>query len=398
MSFDLNCFKFLVDTYATWELLSAYLASDDGGKLRIVSPADSPYAIIRYTRDVSDMAVEHVRCFKSVVWHKESNRPVCVAPVKHSDSVPSKQAVRVMDSVDGTMVNAWRDATGVHLSTRTSVGATGKFYSDRSFAELFGDAVRVLGGTDAFLESVLEVGSFVSFVLQHPEHKLVASIPAPRLYVVYHGSVAADGSVRMSCEPADWPDRLKSYAPQVINDFVELDGEVPVFKCVEHTQHGIVYQSVDSSLRWRSRNGAYTFVRNLRGQEPTSMGRFVRLRATGMMKQYLAHFSEENNEMWTHEKNLRERTQELYNAYCAIKKGKTLGMKQIPYTLRPHVFALHGLYLASVAGGQNESVVKNTVVNYVNNLAQEDQLKLLAGDSVPFVVPENAYPAAQVVA
>jgi len=398
MSFDLNCFKHLVNTYPSWELLSAFLTSVDGGKLRIVCPADSPYAIIRYTRDVSDMAVEHVRCFKSVVWHKESNRPVCVSPVKHSSSVPSKMAVRKMDSVDGTMVNAWRDAAGVHLATRTSVDASGKFYSDRSFAELFGDAVRVLGGTEAFLESVLEVGSFVSFVLQHPEHKLVASIPAPRLYVVYYGYVQEDGNVSMTCIPDSWPARLVSYAPQVIDEEVELDGEVPVFKSVEHTQHGIVYQSVDCSLRWRSRNSTYNFVRNLRGQEPTSMGRFVRLRASGMMKQYLSHFSEENNEMWTHEKNLRERTQELYNAYCAIKKGKTLGMKQIPYTLRPHVFALHGLYLASVADGSNESVVKNTVVNYVNNLALEDQLKLLAGDSVPFVVPQDAYPAAQAVA
>ena len=108
--------------------------------------------------------------------------------------------------------------------------------------------------------------------------------------------------------------------------------------------------------------------------------------------------------MWALEKSLRERTQELYNAYTDMNKLKTKTMKQLPYCLRPHVYALHGQYLAKLPKDGSRApkdsvkpIMKDTVVAYVNDLSLEDQLVLLKGDRVPFVeavepapVPEAA--------
>jgi hypothetical protein len=66
-----------------------------------------------------------------------------------------------------------------------------------------------------------------------------------------------------------------------------------------------------------------------------------------------------------------------------MNKLKQKGMRDLPYCLRPHVYALHGLYLKSVKT-QASPIIKETVIGYVNALGLEDQFKLL---SSPLTVP-----------
>jgi hypothetical protein len=73
-----------------------------------------------------------------------------------------------------------------------------------------------------------------------------------------------------------------------------------------------------------------------------------------------------------------------------MNKLKTKTMKQLPYCLRPHVYALHGLYLASLPKDGSRApadkvvpILKQRVVQYVNDLPLDEQLKLMQGDRVP---------------
>jgi hypothetical protein len=394
MSYTLTCFRDLCAAHPTWADLSAYLQSEAGGKLRVVEPKDSQLAIIRYTKGVSNLELEHVRAFRSVVWNKETNRPVCVAPVKAEKGEPAADvSVLVSDFVDGTMINAWRqEGSDSQIATRTSLNAVGTFYSSRNFSELFADAFKQVGGTRNFLNSVLAAGEFVSFVLQHREHKTVAPVNYNRVFVTQFGRVDSDGTVTISADSAGWPQRLVSYAPQVYDDnatFANPKDSLTMLRnngTQGYTWQGLVFQERDGSRRWRLRNPAYVVVRTLRGAEANPMARFLRLRASGQTKQYLSYFREESNQMWAFEQTLRKRTQELYDAYTAMNKLKTKGMRDLPYCLRPHVYALHGQYLASLPkeGEQKipKPVLKDSVIDYVNALAQEDQLKLLEGDRV----------------
>ena len=191
MSFTTNVFSELVNTYSSWDALRIFLMSAEGGKLRVLSSDNEDLAIIRYTKGVSDFNVSHVPLFRSVVWDKVTNCPVSVAPFKALQGNPAANTpVRITDFVDGTMFHAFRTVAGVRIATRTSLDARGTFYSSRSFADLFDDAFKALGGTKAFLESVLFEGEFASFVLQHPEHKTVAPLAQPRVYVTYFGRSA----------------------------------------------------------------------------------------------------------------------------------------------------------------------------------------------------------------
>jgi hypothetical protein len=397
MSFTTTAFSELANTYSSWDALRIFLMSAEGGKLRVLSSENDNLAIIRYTKGVSDFSVKHVPLFRSVVWNKVTNSLVSVAPFKALQGNPTADTpVRITDFVDGTMFHAFRTEAGVRIATRTSLDARGTFYSSRSFADLFEDSFKTVGGSTAFLESVLCEGEFASFVLQHPEHKTVAPLAQPRVYVTYFGRCGADGKdLFLTALPSEWPERLASYAPQVFEENKSFADSKDAFHLMRSkstslgfTWQGMVFQDLTSGNRWRLRNSAYVAVRTLRGSEANSLERFARLRAQGNMKKYLEHFRDESNQMWAFEQTLRQRTQELYTAYNEMNKLKTKTMKQLPYCLRPHVYALHGLYLASLPKDGTRAanvtpILKERVVAYVNDLPIDEQVKLLEGDRVP---------------
>jgi len=403
MSFTTTVFSDLAAKHSSWDALRVFLLSPEGGKLRVVTTEHDDLAIIRYTKGVSSFEKEHVPYFRSVVWSKSANAPVSVAPIKALPGNPEAGVeVRATDFVDGTMFHAFRLAGGdVRVATRTSLDARGTFYSSRSFAELLDDAFKVVGGMKKFLESVLKEGEFVSLVLQHPEHKTVASLAQPRVYVTYMGFLST-ADVRMSALPSDWPERFALYAPQVYEECVEFADSKDAFHMMRTRSttlgfawQGMVFQDLTSGRRWRLRNSAYMVVRSLRGAEANPMERFLRLRSQGTMKKYLEHFRDESNQMWAFEQTLRQRSQELYTAYNEMNKLKTKTMKQLPYCLRPHVYALHGLYLASLPKDGSRApadkvvpILKQRVVQYVNDLPLDEQLKLMQGDRVPLPAPQ----------
>jgi hypothetical protein len=380
----------LNSTFATWEQLCEHLKSPAGGSLRIID-APGRYAIVRYVKETSDFSNPLVPLFRSVVWDKETNLPVCVAPPKaEAGSPPAGATVQISDFVDGVMINGWRplDGSAPQIATRTSIGARGTFYSEKTFAELFATAVAPAGTTEEFLASVLEPGQFASFVLQHPEHKTVGGVAYPRIFVTSVGSVAAGGAVTIETNSAAWPAALRAYAPQTYAAAEALQAEDAASKILvaeaakhNHTWQGLVFQEPTSLRRWRLRNSQYVIVRTLRGAEANPQARFVRLRARGQMKAYLQYFKEESKMMWQFEQTLRLRSQELYDAYNAMHKAKAKGMRDLPYCLRPHVYALHGKYLASLQAAP-KSILKTDVIAYVNALAEPDQLKLLQGDRI----------------
>ena len=399
MSFTTTVFSDLAAKHSSWDALRVFLLSPEGGKLRIVTTEQDDLAIIRYTKGVSSFDKEHVPYFRSVVWSKSANAPVSVAPIKALPGNPEAGVeVRATDFVDGTMFHAFRLAGGdVRIATRTSLDARGTFYSSRSFADLLNDAFKVVGGTKKFLESVLKEGGFASLVLQHPEHKTVASLAQPRVYVTYMGSRLGEEGLSMSALPSDWPERFALYAPQVYEECVEFADSKDAFQMMRARSmtlgfawQGMVFQELASGRRWRLRNSAYVAVRSLRGAEANPMERFLRLRSQGTMKKYLENFRDESNQMWAFEQTLRQRSQELYTAYNEMNKLKTKTMKQLPYCLRPHVYALHGLYLASLPKDGSRApadkvvpILKQRVVQYVNDLPLDEQLKLMQGDRVP---------------
>jgi hypothetical protein len=377
-------FRTLVSQYPDWSSLHTFLTSDEGGLLRVID--DDIYPIIRYVKGVSDFSKPHVAFFRSVVWNKVAHRPVSVAPMKAQKGEPATGIpLRVTDFIDGVMFHGFNTAGTTMIATRTSLGALCRFYSQRCFADLLEDAMKPMGGSKAFLKS-LPPNTFISLVLQHPEHKTVAAIETPRVFITYFGTVAEDGHVAMSADPSTWPQRFAALAPTLYEPSKVFEDTEALSllrsSSLGYAWQGLVFQDLSTSRRWRLRNPEYIAVRNLRGSEANQTARFLRLRAEGKMKEYIGYFREESAAMWALEQRLRARTQGLYDAYSRLHKAKSATMRDLPLPFRTHVYAIHGQYMAKFSTGGEPGqkpppVLKETVIAYVNALPQEEQVRLI---------------------
>jgi hypothetical protein len=393
MSFSVVSFKSLIETYPTWETLSAFLTSPEGGSLRICTDFQpAPYVVIRYVKGKSDFSKPWVRDARSIVWDTQLNRAVCMAPVKSeiTSDIPNELNVRVSEFVDGTMINAFKPVSGpTLLTTRSVVNSRMYFYDHYStnplaYSDMFDEA---LPGWQDLLDTILQPYEFVSFVIQHPHNRIVTPIKTPRIFVTYTGKANHDGTFTMHSNPLDWNEKLRKYAPKTYTQPFSLPA---LAKENGYSWQGLVLQDTTSSKRWKLRNKFYSFVRTLRGTESSGFLIFLRLRKSGEMKNYLKYYPEESNLFWRFEQLLRETTNTLFTCYVNKNKLKTHTMKDFPIQLRTHVYALHGLYVTSLpqkptAENPNPPITytkpitinREFVIEYVNRLSVEDQRSLI---------------------
>ena len=202
LNYQNNVFKELVEKYSTWDDMRKYLESEDGGLFRIADKnEDTGYSLIRYEKGSSKMDLPHSKWFRSVVWNTKTNRPVCVAPPKASAQEFSFKTLKELSDagivcqelLDGFMINCFRVAGDktLHITSRSKLNAAGKFYSDKSFRELFMEAYMNTSECPHYSETIIqdnssdihspdsskgEVAVFYSFLVQHKEHRIVKSI------------------------------------------------------------------------------------------------------------------------------------------------------------------------------------------------------------------------------
>ena len=391
MSYSIDQFETLCSRFPTWVELKAYLVSPEGGSLRVVETADSPLVVIRYTR-----GTEATGLFRSVVWDTASNRPVSVAPVKASEGAPpvDVQLSATEDFIDGVMVNAFVGADGVlQVATRTTIGAANHFYSEKSFAAMFQEAlatssletVDTLQGVMA--EAMKTQGStscFVSFVLQHPEHRIVVKTDVASLNVVHVGYVSPTGLVTLCERATNWPQafgrlQIHSYATRRFKE-----GEAAQMLQRTAVQRGWRWQGLvfkdGAGKRWRLRSTTYTMLRELRGGEAAVEDRFLRLREKKKVVEYLKHYSEERDAFWQLETVLRARTEDVLKAYTDVHKAHLVPFKDLPAAYKPAVFLLHALWRDHLRA--KGFVVRNVeAIQVVSGLRDFEQKRLMAAEA-----------------
>jgi hypothetical protein len=390
MSINLNAFEVLCQQFPTWPQLKTHFESEDGVGLRVVEQGD--VAVIRYEKNAAaDPA------FRSVVWDTVNNRPLCVAPFRANQGFPPCGVpLTVEDFADGFMMNAWVSGGVLQLATRTRVGGTNKFYSAKTFGELFNECLTTtpLKTLDA-LQTCLEglrvdvegTSAFASFVLQHPEHRVVSKFASPGLYVIHTGYVTASGTVHISERSVNWPQalaglRVSDYPSQ--NFQKESDPEDMLRRTA--AQRGWRWQGLTfkdgTGARWRLRTPTYTMLRQLRGAESTSLERFFRLRGERQVVDYLKHYGEERDTFWEFEQALRARTADIMTAYTDVHKAHTRTFKDLPEALQPAVYLLHVLWRDELRA-KGFSVRLQNAIEVVNGLRSFEKKRLM--EAAPYV-------------
>jgi hypothetical protein len=313
---------------------------------------------------------------RSVVWDTETNRPVCVAPPKaKTTQIPTGDLV-VEDFLDGIMINVFKtkdDPTKLHVATRTQLGAGGTFYSTKTFQTLFNE-VR----DSSCIHGLMSDYDFASFVLRHPEHRVVERVRYPQLYCVHTGTLEKDGTIQIFER-----NHLQTVFPipsYPIHGFAtERDRETYFTNLVQvkgWTWQGLVLKDRKGG-RWRMRNPNYMTLRGLRGSEATPVERFLRLRQEGNVSEYLKHYHEERQIFWDLEQKLRAKTKEVFDGYCIVHKSHQKKLADLPKDIQPFVFRLHAHYL-DILKPLGEKVMIKNAIETVNTAAAFELKRLLS--------------------
>ena len=117
------------------------------------------------------------------------------------------------------------------------------------------------------------------------------------------------------------------------------------------------------------------YLRKLRGNESKPLERFLRLRSTGGVTEYLKHYGEERQVFWEFETTLRRRTKEIYDSYVAVHKSHEKKLADLPQPDKTVVFKLHSHFLANLRL-QSKSVRMQDVIDLVNTLPLWEQALL----------------------
>ena len=343
------------------------------------------YSVIRYIKEYLclDMIPTYGLC-RSVILNS-TNNVVGFAPPK---SIPSDSFIKMypeksnhlvaQEFIEGTMINAfWDPSVGLtgswEISTRNTVGATSSFFkgsNQKTFRTMFLEAMTAI---NLSLDS-LNKDLCYSFVLQHPDNRIVVPFKNPDLYLVavYHIKIVDGNWTALSYPMSDlknynWgPAAIKFPQEYTWNTYTELIEKYASMNTSYSVMGVVVYNNLTGE-RMKIRNPVYEQVRSLRGNQPKLQYQYLSLRKEGKVADFLKFYPENKKEFSTFRDQVHLFTSTLFANYiaCYVKKEKPL--KEFSDQYRTHMFNIHKIFMDDLRE-KKLFVTNTTVINYVNNL------------------------------
>lgn len=352
------------------------------------SSKDDPsnYSIVRYNKEfLSNDLIPIFGLLRSVIMINSNDegksKVVSFAPRKSISgtdfmtSYPVKTSAIVAEEfIEGTMINVFYNpiTTAWQIATRNTVGADVVFYNGaKTFKEMFTEACVY----NKFDIRNLNPAFCYSFVLQHPENRIVAPFKHPQLYLVAVYRISQTettvtvseesiSSVKQSGIHLDttvrFPDRYEfTTYTELIEKFASPNTPYNIM--------GIVVKNTETGQRTKFRNPIYEEVRHLRGNQPKLQYQYLCLRHSGKMPEFLKYYPETKEQMSQFRDQVHMFTNTLHKNYisCYVKKEKQL--MDFTEQYRTHMFKIHEQFINELR--PKKLCVTNTVViRYVNSL------------------------------
>jgi hypothetical protein len=341
----------------------------------------STYSIIRYDKDIlcTDLIGTYGLC-RSVILNR-NNRMVCFSPPKsyHADDFINKYpadtpGIRAEEFVEGTMLNLFFDPSigvsgGWEIATRNNVGATSGFFkskNSKTFRDMFMEAAYECNlDIDTLKQSLC-----YSFVLQHPENRIVVPFSKPDLYLVGVYKIINNFVIEpydlLSCDYLFKKTSVKFPKVYQFNKYSELIDKFGSMN-TSYDIVGVVIYNKNNGERTKIRNPVYEQVKNLRGNQPKLQYQYLCLRKEGKVVDFLKFYPENKSEFSTFRSQVHLFTNTLYYNYvsCYIKKEKPL--IEFPQQYRTHMFNIHRVYMNELR--EKKQYISNIFVQkYVNEL------------------------------
>ena len=279
-------------------------------------------------------------------------------------------SIIVEDFIEGTMINVfWNDGRW-EISTKTTIGGNSTFFGDKTFKTMFDEAANAVNLKIDLLDKFVSY----SFVLQHPENRIVTAFYKPTLWLIeaYHISpdtiYALNTRSIVSTDPAFTYSQVRT--PQIYSVLSSTYDQLYTYftdKATPYNIMGVVIRDTKTNERTKIRNPNYESVRQLRGNQPKLQYHYFVLLKENRVYEFLQYYPEYKAKFKSFgaEKDAYIRT--LFHHYksCYIRKERKLG--DYPSNFKTHMYKIHELF-KTVLRPNEMYVTLNEVINYFNQL------------------------------
>ena len=370
-------FKDLIERFPTTEALFTYLRSLEGGSLKVVERSNN--AIIRYEKGTSDFKMSHVKAFRSVVWNKETHRPVSVTPFKsiEGESIPTDLITNysIETFVDGILIGTYWNGTAWKMHTRSMLEANCRYYSQRTFRDLFEQII------PAHFYEVLDKTVCYSWILQHPENRIVCNIRSPRVFLVGANRIQTDGTV-VPLTRSELT-HVEEYLPRehIFSSWEAMKARLLEWNDrYQHNVQGFVIREVSTGIRWKLRTESYNKVRLMRDNTPRLDYIWLTQWKAHTFLVYLKIFPEEKRQADLILNRWKTVTTELFQLYTA--KFKARSAPEVPPKFRSILQAMHQHYY-NVLKPDGKTLTFREAVDWMNQRDIPQMLYLINYDLRP---------------
>ena len=234
---------------------------------------------------------EWMRYCRGVIINSETNRVVCIPPVKSfrkeeiiTDNYDGEFLFEPL--VDGVMINMFFHNDEWVISTRSNIGAKNKWDGKTPFHELF----KKVNGVEWFDQ--LDRNNCYSFTLQHKDNRIITPV----------------------------------YKNLIFMNEVHNLGDVKILR-----------------LKWINPN--YEYVEKLKVNNNNKFFTYIELRRSFKLGEYLKFFPEEQYLFDNYKNNYNMIKNELYDSYVSLKIKKEKEWSDIRYEFKPLIKDLHNDYM-----------------------------------------------------
>ena len=300
----------------------------------------------------------------------------------NTDQDGNPKVVEVANMVEDEDNPTWssHDDGEWEIATRSTVGANTSFYQDEgapTFRKMF---------LEACIESEFEFDALpkwdadgcaysYSFVLQHPDNRLVTLVDKPKLYLVAVYKI----DNKMGCISEVDFERVKTwegfsktnvkYPEKYSKDWSSYDELTENFKkCLEpYDKVGIVIKNLETGERCKFRNQVYEEIRFLRGNQPKFQYQYIQLRRQDQVKKFLKYYPEKKKDCERYRTMIHRYTETLHKNYCECYVKKQKPLIEYPENYRTNMFMLHRKYLDEYRSNKGH-IGMPVVIKFVNTM------------------------------
>lgn len=293
----------------------------DKKKYITLDDVENGYTIVRYDKSLIDMKkIENASTIgnmRSVIFSK-SGELVCYSPPKsiqweefrYSEYYFAQQPL-FEEYVEGTMINMFWDeyCQSWEFATKNTIGCK-KAFQCIDFLQTQQNIQPPKTFEDMFLEAYyhnnlhyinFDKTKCYSFVLQHPENRIVSYISEPRVYLI--SSYKIENNCVMLNDMSDIKQQVNDLVnvrrfPSVLRFPIKYEDTTDVEDFRNHPDYnimGIVIKNPKNGYYAKIRNTTYMNVKDMVGNSPSLLSRFVSLYKSMRLDEYVSLFPEHHN-------------------------------------------------------------------------------------------------------